>query len=217
MPDVGPVRTLIVVASIAAGSALFLSAANEFSRERIAKNEQERLLARLHEVLDHEIAEEALEPVLVTVEDPARLGTDDPVDVFVMMDDGNARALVFATVAPDGYNAPIDLLVGVSTDGRVSGVRVIDHRETPGLGDGIDIEKSDWIRQFDGRSLGNPTREGWRVDKDDGEFDSLTGATVTPRAIVAAVHRTLLYFEAEHEALLSAATTARSNQGAARE
>lgn len=112
---------------------------------------------------------------------------------------GQPSALVLEVSAPDGYSGAIDMLVGVLPDGRVSGVRVTRHRETPGLGDYIEIAKSEWIRVFDGKSLGNPDAAGWQVRKDGGQFEHMAGATVTPRAVVKAVHRTLEHVRAHHK------------------
>ena len=114
-------------------------------------------------------------------------------------------ALVMATTAPDGYSGSIRLLVGINIDGSLSGVRVVAHRETPGLGDAIDEDRSDWIRIFDGKSLQDPPEERWAVRKDGGAFDQLTGATVTPRAVVKAVRQALLYYREHQQALFSVA------------
>jgi electron transport complex protein RnfG len=144
--------------------------------------------------------------VLITALDPALLGSDEPIDVFVPVDGNMPLAAIFASVAPDGYNAPIHLLIGLEVpSGRITGVRVVSHRETPGLGDLIDIGKSDWIRQFDGKSIDEPEASAWAVAKDEGQFDSITGATVTPRAVIRAVRNTLLYFDAHRDELLAQA------------
>jgi electron transport complex protein RnfG len=103
--------------------------------------------------------------------------------------------------APDGYSGAIDLIVGVNRDGSVAGVRIVNHRETPGLGDKIDRKKSDWVESFRGRSLSDPKPAAWTVKKDGGAFDQFTGATVTPRAVVAATRRTLEYAK-QHRAQL---------------
>ena len=108
----------------------------------------------------------------------------------------------------------IHLLIGVSRDGVLTGVRAVSHRETPGLGDAIDVQKSKWITHFDGKSLASPARERWAVDKDDGDFDSITGATVTSRAVVKGVKNALLYFERHRDELFSAAAAARSHADA---
>lgn len=110
---------------------------------------------------------------------------------------GEPSALVIEAVAPDGYAGPIRLLIAVGSDGRVLGVRVTGHQETPGLGDDIEVERSDWITRFAGRALGDPPAEGWAVRKDGGQFDQFAGATITPRAVVRAVKRAL-EFVARH-------------------
>ena len=89
----------------------------------------------------------------------------------------------------------------MNADGSVAGVRALAHRETPGLGDQVDIRKSDWILGFDGKSLDNPSLPGWAVKKDKGVFDQFTGATITPRAVVAATLRALQYARAHRETL----------------
>lgn len=203
-----PLKTLLLVGAVAAGAALLVTASHELSRERILQNEREQLLASLNSVLAPELAGADLVPTHITVTDPVLLGTEEPVDVFVATDDGEPVAAIFAPVAPDGYNAPIRLLVGVSPSGTLTGVRVLEHRETPGLGDAIEAARSDWIHQFEGRSLGDPPLEQWAVDKDGGEFDALTGATVTPRAVVSAVRDTLLYFERHRKEIFAEAARA---------
>jgi len=100
-------------------------------------------------------------------------------------------AAIYDTVTMSGYSGAIRLLVGIDTNGRITGVRVLEHRETPGLGDAIDIKKSDWITNFNARSLKTPNPTQWQVKKDGGEFDQFTGATITPRAVVNAVFNTL--------------------------
>jgi len=123
---------------------------------------------------------------------------------YIAIKDGRPSAVILQAIAPDGYSGAIHLLVGIHADGRVAGVRVIGHRETPGLGDKIELAKSPWIRSFDGKSLTNPAADGWAVKKDRGEFDQFAGATITPRAVVGAVHRALQYFDAHKAELLAA-------------
>lgn len=206
MSEGGPIRSLVLVAVIAVCAATLVTASYEFSKDRIAANRRARLLANLYSVLDFELVHEDLNPVEISATDRELLGSDAPVAVFVVTGGGRPVAVVFGSIAPDGYNAAIDLLVGIAAEtAEITGVRVINHRETPGLGDQIDIRKSDWIRQFDGKSLENPEAAGWAVDKDEGEFDSLTGATVTPRAVIKAVHNTLLYFQAHRDELYAQA------------
>lgn len=123
-----------------------------------------------------------------------RLASGEPVTVWVARRDGRPTGLIMPVVAPDGYSGNIHLLVGMDLQGRILGVRVTSHRETPGLGDRIETKKSDWIHSFAGHSLGNPEPKRWNVKKNGGVFDQFTGATITPRAVVKAVQKSLIYF-----------------------
>jgi electron transport complex protein RnfG len=114
-------------------------------------------------------------------------------------------AVIVPSVAPDGYSGEIQMMVGINVDGTVAGVRVVSHRETPGLGDKVDIKKNNWILGFNGKSLTNPKPVGWKVKKDKGTFDQFTGATITPRAVVQQVLKTLQYYKEDRARLLKAA------------
>ncbi len=175
------------------------------TRERIAANERATLLRKLNQLVPAGSYDNALVDDRITVIDPAAAGKDKSVTVYRARRGDAAVALVISAVAPDGYSGNIRLLVGVQADDTLSGVRVVAHRETPGLGDAIDEQRSDWVYGFDGKSLGNPPLAKWAVRKDGGHFDQLTGATITPRAIVRAVRRTLLYYRANREALYATA------------
>lgn len=190
-----------MVGLVATGAALLVTASHELSHERIAENQRLRLQAHLNTVLPAELRDDNLIITRFEVVDRERLGTTSPVDVYVAVLDGEPVAAVFNSVAPDGYNAPIRLLIGIRAGGAISGVRVMDHRETPGLGDPIEADKSDWILQFDGTSLNYPPADDWAVVRDGGTFDGLTGATITPRAVVRAVHNTLIYFDENRASL----------------
>jgi electron transport complex protein RnfG len=130
------------------------------------------------------------------------LGTRETTTVYRSRRDDRTNAVALTAIAPDGYNGGIRLLVAIQRDGSLAGVRVVSHRETPGLGDGIDIDRSNWISVFDGASLDRPPPRLWKVKKDGGHFDQLTGATITPRAVVKAVRRALEYFAQHREHLL---------------
>jgi electron transport complex protein RnfG len=199
-------RVSLLVAAIATAAALLVTVSWEFSPERIEANQRARLLASLSSVLDASLLEQDLDPVLISALDEELLGSDEAIDVFVPVDGDTPLAAIFASIAPDGYNAPIALLVGLEVpSGRITGVRVVSHRETPGLGDQIDIDKSRWILQFNGKAVDDPPASAWAVTKDEGQFDSITGATVTPRAVIRAVYNTLLYFDAHRDELLAEA------------
>lgn len=141
----------------------------------------------------------------------AMLGLKEGGDINLAREtDGTIDAVIIPTVAPDGYSGPIQMLVGVNRDGTIAGVRVTNHAETPGLGDKVEVKKSDWILAFSGQSLDDPGRDMWKVEKDGGAFDQFTGATITPRAVVNQV-RTVLDFVAEHQqAIFSAPVSKRA-------
>ncbi|AJQ95908.1 electron transport complex subunit RsxG [Gynuella sunshinyii] len=114
----------------------------------------------------------------------------------------DGQHVILPVIAPNGYTDAIQLLIGIDQDGTIAGVRAIAHQETPGLGDQIDTQKSGWILQFNGKSITVPALEQWKVKKDGGAFDQLTGATITPRAVTAAVKNALLFYQANQNKLL---------------
>lgn len=130
------------------------------------------------------------------------LGLKRPGLAYVATRQGVPVAVVLEASAPDGYAGEIKLLIGIQADGRIARVRVTSHKETPGLGDYIERAKSPWIDTFQGKSLDAPPAQGWKVRKDGGQFDYLAGATITPRAVVEAVHKALRYFQEHRQELL---------------
>lgn len=171
--------------------------------ERIAANERNALLSMLHAIVPEDSIDNDIVIDTTIVSDPEHLGAPE-TEVYLGRKNGKPVAAVFTSVVPDGYSGPIKLLVAVRTDGALGGVRVVSHKETPGLGDKVEVEKSDWIFSFDDRSIGNPKLEYWKVQRDGGVFDQFTGATVTPRSIVKAVKNTLLFYKAHGEELFKA-------------
>lgn len=200
------VLLLLALTALIAGALITLS--HELSRERIAANQRARLLATLHEIIDPTMFDNDIEASRRFVTSADLLGTSEPIEVFLATANGRPVAAVFSSVAPLGYNGPINLLVGVTLDGTVTGVRVTRHRETPGLGDAIEIARSNWIEDFSATRLDAPMLADWRVTKDGGHFDSITGATVTPRVIVEAVRNTLIYVRDYGPELFSTVPTA---------
>ena len=120
-----------------------------------------------------------------------QLGLEEGGNLHIARRHKKIIAVIVPTIALDGYSGTIKMIAGINRDGTVAGVRVLSHRETPGLGDKIDLKKSEWIKSFNGRSLASPTPDRWKVKKDGGEFDQFTGATITPRAVVTQIARTL--------------------------
>lgn len=174
------------------------------TEERIAANERAALLENLNNLVSADRYNNVLLEDTLHIVAPKSLGTTQPVTVYRAYRDQQPVALFATPVAPNGYSGPIKLLVGVYADGTLAGIRVLNHRETPGLGDAIEIGRSDWVRYFEGKSLGNPPIAKWKIEKDGGVFDQFTGATVTPRAVVRAVRRFLVYVEKNRDYLFSA-------------
>lgn len=199
------VGTILVGGLALAAAAAAVDAVHEWSRGRVAAHERAAVVARLDSVLDPALRGRDVSTVRIAVRDESLLGSAAPLDAFVMEDDRGPVATVLSVVAPLGYNAPIHLLVGVSPQGVVTGVRTVRHRETKGLGDAIDAAVSGWILQFEARALVAPARELWAVRQDEGVFDAIAGATVTSRAVVSAVENALLYFAEHRDALYAAA------------
>jgi len=191
----------LITASLLAGTYLG-------TKDRIAEAQREVAKRALLEIVPlHRHTNDLL---LDTVPIPANfwhtLGLEDEGGAVHIARQGDEPvAAIVPAVAPDGYNGDIHLIVGINIDGTLAGVRVVSHHETPGLGDKVDLKKSDWILGFDGKSLDNPKPPQWKVKKDGGAFDQFTGATITPRAVVKQVYKTLKYYHEDRERLLKAA------------
>ena len=196
-------RGLAALASVAAVAAAAVALTWQFTAPRIAENERLHEQRTLVEVLPGVDFDNLLLDARVEL-DAAELLGEPGTSAWLARRDRDTVALVLRVSAPDGYNGRIRLLLGLSADGEVLGVRTVSHRETPGLGDAIEHERSDWIHQFDGRSLRDPAAGGWAVNRDGGQFDAISGATVTARAVVRAIRNALLYFDANREELLRA-------------
>ena len=178
-----------------------LVAVTEFgTHDRILENERQALLRQLYEIVPKQQVDNDILAHPLTVNAREALGRESSL-VYVGEKGKQLSAMVFEATVPDGYSGPIRLLVGVDGNGVLLGTRVIAHKETPGLGDKIEKEKSDWILGFTGKSLTDPKLDRWKVKKDGGDFDQFTGATVTPRAVVNGVKRVLLYFDQQRDAL----------------
>lgn len=136
-----------------------------------------------------------------TVTNSAYLGTSKPVTIYRARKNGQPVGVIFETIAPDGYSGNIYILMAVLANHTISGVRVLKHHETPGLGDKIEIKKSHWVTEFNGKSIQNSNDPAWHVKKDRGQFDQFTGATITPRAVVKAVKKGLLFVNQQGDKL----------------
>lgn len=214
----GAIRGVVVITLIAVGAAVLLAYTNEVTRERIAANKILALQKGLREVLPtgkydnrpHEDVFYALAPDL--------LGTTEQTPVYRARQSGQPVAAVLSVIAPDGYVGQIKLFVSVDFAGRIIAVRAVEHSETPGLGDAIDADKSTWVTQFTGRRMAPEASSVWRVRRDGGEIDQITGATVTSRTVVNAVRDALHYLDANRDEIFSSEnlSTPLKDPGAAR-
>lgn len=193
----------ILLAAFAITGTGLVAFAYEKTKGRIAQAEREALLRNLHSVVKPENHNNELFNDIITVTSQQYLGSKQRLPVFRARNNGQPYAVILTAIAPDGYNGDIKLLIGIRYDGIITGVRVIDHRETPGLGDAIETRRGDWILSFDGLSIDNPERKKWKVKRDGGYFDQFTGATITPRAVVKAVGKALQYFELNRDSLFN--------------
>jgi electron transport complex protein RnfG len=199
----GVIKSGVTLAAMAAICTMLVAATFQLTAERIAANEQAWLERSLEPALSGIFFEGSVTESKLEIAPPHDLPGNDTAIIYRVFAEGAPAAALFAVTARDGYAGPIRVLVGVGIDGSVTGVRIVAHRETPGLGDRIDQSRSDWVYQFDGRALGDPVEARWLLEVDGGEFDQLTGASVTPRAVIKAIRDTLLYFEANRDGIFT--------------
>jgi electron transport complex protein RnfG len=196
-------RSGITLAVIAAICTALVALTYRLTAERIVANEQAWLERSLQPALSGLFYDSGVTESKIIIPPPHDLPGSEAAIIYRVYGEGAPVAALFVVSARDGYAGPIRILVGIDTMGVVTGVHVLEHRETPGLGDRIESTKSDWVKQFNGHSLLDPEPTGWAIKGDGGQYDQLTGASVTPRAIVKAIKETLLYFEAHSEEIFA--------------
>ena len=182
------------------------------THDAIVKSEEGEKLKLITQIVPSPLFDnDIIQDTLAIPPDPL-LGTEDVTTAYRARLKGEPAAVVLQSIAPDGYSGRISLILAVQADGELSGVRVVAHKETPGLGDYIELPKSPWIKGFDGKSREVYTDADWKVKKDGGKFDYMTGATITPRAIVKAVNRALVYFANNRDTLFAANVPAQKKE-----
>lgn len=201
------VTALILTAFTVVGTAL-LSGTFEATKSPIAESERQAKLHLLSQVMPASLHDNDLLADSLDLPATPALGLKSGARIYRARLQGAPAGVVLEAIAPDGYSGEIKLLIGIAVDGTLTGVRVLAHKETPGLGDYIDLAHSDWIKNFDGLSLAKVPEAGWKVKKDGGQFDYMTGATITPRAVIKAVHKALQYYAQSHEQLFAAPSAA---------
>jgi electron transport complex protein RnfG len=185
-----------------------LSAAYLWTKPAIEASAVEEKMKLIDEVLPRAEYDNALLQEAISLPPTPELGLTEPSSVFVARKAGQPVGAIFEAVAPDGYAGKIRLLVAIRADGQVAGVRVVQHKETPGLGDYIEVKKDKnkarpWITQFTGKTLTGAVDKDWKVKKDGGRIDHYAGATVTPRAVSKAVLKATQWATANHDRLFA--------------
>ena len=190
---------LALFAAITAGA---IGITKLMTEERIEQQQAQARYAALRKVVPKDSYTNTLGTDTIALPENKELETEDGDKAFLARKENRITGVILPVTAPDGYSGDIDLIMGIDREGRLTGVRVTQHAETPGLGDAIETSKSDWILDFRGHSLDNPPPEGWHVAPDGGQFDALSGATITSRAVVRAVYRGLVFFDKNRDKLL---------------
>ncbi|MDO8937608.1 MAG: electron transport complex subunit RsxG [Methylicorpusculum sp.] len=201
----------IVISAVALGAFSILGLGlvaliSSATADKISMNERQSLLQGLKQLVPENLYDNDIVADQILVKD-LNSHVKTPSAIYRARKNGQPVAAVITAIAPDGYSGDIKLLVGILEDGTLSGVRVVGHKETPGLGDKIEPSRSDWILSFSGKSLINLTDQEWAVKRDGGVFDQFAGATITPRAVVNKVKLTLQYFQQNKEKIFSLSET----------
>ncbi|MFH4670194.1 electron transport complex subunit RsxG [Vibrio alginolyticus] len=172
------------------------------TKDQIKVQEQKQLLSVLNQVIPENMHDNALTQACAMVTSPD-LGTLRAMPAYLATKNGEPTAIAIESIAPDGYNGEIKVITGIDNQGNILGTRVLNHQETPGLGDKIDLRVTDWILSFTGKQVTENNWNSWKVRKDGGDFDQFTGATITPRAVVKVVRNTVNYVNQSREDILS--------------
>lgn len=196
-------QAVLSLAAFAALAALGVGLAWDSTRERIADNDARRVLAELSAILPPSLHDNEPHRDMIVLTKPG----DEARQIWRARREGKPVAAVLTSLAPDGYSGRIRLLVAIAVDGTILGVRVASHSETPGIGDVIEARRSPWIGTFTGRSLDNPEESRWRLRRDGGDIDAISGATVSSRAVVAATRRAMQYFRLHRDEIFAAPST----------
>jgi electron transport complex protein RnfG len=203
MKDAAVLKGGAILAVIASICTAMVALTYQLTEARIIANEQAWLERSLQPALSGLFYDSGVTESRLIVPPPHELPGSEAAIIYRVYAEDTPVAALFVVSARDGYAGPIRILIGIDVKGVVTGVHVLEHRETPGLGDRVDSTKSDWAKQFNGHSLVDPAPAGWAIKRDGGQFDQLSGASVTPRAITKAVKETLLYFDARSDEIFT--------------
>lgn len=191
----------MIIFSLAASTALSIS--YFITKSPIDESDAKAKRIFLNQVIPTDLYDNNLVKDIISIEPSPLLGNKKNIDVYRAKKNNRVIAVIIESVAPDGYSGEIKTLVGIDHEDKILGVRVIAHKETPGLGDYIEIDKSQWIKNFDLKSLDKASEKQWTVKKDGGDFDYISGATITPRAVIKSTYKCLLYVKENKKRLFT--------------
>lgn len=196
-------KTALTLVAFSLCFTALMAAVYQVTKEPIAKSEAAARIALFQQVVTQDKYDNEVLKDTINIAPSNLLGNKKPTIANIARMGNEPVAVILEAIAHDGYSDKIKLLVAINQDGSISGVRVLTHTETPGLGDYIDIAKANWIKLFDGESLQKSSSGRWKVKKDGGTFDYRAGATITPRAVVKTVQKALQYYEQNKKTLLA--------------
>ncbi|MEY3884767.1 MAG: hypothetical protein RIS87_542 [Pseudomonadota bacterium] len=205
-------KTAITMIAFAFLGTALLAYVFEITRAPIEASEAEARLALFKQILPENSYDNNLLKQTIEIAPNVLLGNHRPTEANIAILNNKMVAVILEALAHDGYSGDIKLLIAIRENGSISGVRVLTHKETPGLGDYIDVAHGQWIKLFNDESLAKTPAKQWQVKKDGGKFDYMVGATITPRAVVKAVLKAEQYFAMNKEALFAKPENAISAQ-----
>ena len=196
-------KTAITMLAFALIGTSLLAYVFDITRAPIEASEKQARLALFKEILPVNVYDNDLLKTTVEIGPNDLLGNRISTIANIAKYNNKTAGVVLEAIAHDGYSGDIKLLIAIRADGSISGVRVLAHKETPGLGDYIDIAHGKWIKLFDDESVNKTTATNWQVKKDGGKFDYMVGATITPRAVVKAILKALQFYEINKQTLFA--------------
>lgn len=206
-------KNALILAVFAFVSTGLIAITHLFTKDKIAQEIELSLVRQLSEIVPPERYSNEVYKDCIVTNDVEFLGTEQDQKLYRMRNADGDYALLMTSVAPDGYSGKIHLAIAISLQGKILGVNILSHKETPGLGDKIERTKSSWLKQFQGLSLTNPEEKQWKVKKDGGQFDALTGATITPRAVIKAIHKSLGFYLVKNKLLFETERNCEKSNG----
>lgn len=199
-------KNALILGAFALVSSGLIAITHLLTKDKIALEVELSLIRQLSQIVPTKNYDNKVYKDCIIINDAGYLGSELDQKLYRMRSGKDNYAVLMTSIAPDGYSGKISLAIAISSQEKLLGVNILNHQETPGLGDKIERNKSNWLDQFNGLSLNNPSEDRWKVKKDGGQFDALTGATITPRAVIKAVHNSLNFYAKNSQQLFNASS-----------